>query len=765
MSREEKGWDLRSLVPEARQRLCVEEPFFIHRNIGYTADNESFRGIHLELRQAFSALADGAQLDKCCEAFVEEMPTSLSDSGIFQKPAAAPKPTLTSATAASPRSARAGPNNRGNRGSNGQRSNQSSRRNSSGNSFSGRGYNQLPSPGLIPGTAVGAHIHDLLLQRYIALEHERAQMEHILRASQVHPVALSQNGMLSPTSQPPLSSPPHQTQFAIGQHGPHMPDGALSPTSGYIFRYPMHYEQGLRPSAALSMSGEGFRTNPNSPTLSTRAPAIGREPQRMSVSGGIPNGSIRSQSQPARTASLQLPQGYSSTLLQDPLRNPMRPHVNMSPELPHNFLNLELPLRQGRGYSMSVGDYGPPREYLGYSIGESPRIEPQQDMLPPPRTFYDENARSARGSPELIPPPRSHYFGGHPSRSPSPLRHARSFSAAGAHFGPAPLSAGLTVPHRMDPVQNPSDNGLMISTGHGMPTLSPLVSPTDRSHNVPSQMPLVDEPESMSVSEASDQGSGKSWEAIPPPQPVIANGSRPMIANGSGPSAHSGLGDDSWVTVERQPSAVPTGPPQSRSRSRDESRRSPNNMSKPFASVNGHIAQPTLHLRSPIHESLLDKIPLLSPVEESRTPSPTTSRRSLHSKQASLNSIDMKHSDPPLRSQKDSTTNSRPAPTKSSAAAAKLAPLDTSAKPAVSVSGVAEKSNKRDATPASATASSAHAQVNGWQQQTSKRNGRKRVKSGSAAQKGGSEAAAAGKNGSGSVKEVMPLVEAERKGG
>ena len=50
-------------------RLCVEEPFNTMRNLGNTADDTSFRGIHLELRRAFDLIAAG-KLDECCEQYV-----------------------------------------------------------------------------------------------------------------------------------------------------------------------------------------------------------------------------------------------------------------------------------------------------------------------------------------------------------------------------------------------------------------------------------------------------------------------------------------------------------------------------------------------------------------------------------------------------------------------------------------------------------------------------------------------------------------------
>ncbi|KAF9638738.1 PAP/25A-associated [Lasiodiplodia theobromae] len=121
LTRKEKGWEVDSGNKEGRFRLCVEEPFNVSRNLGNSADDYAFRGIHLEVRQAFDFLADGGQLGKVCEQFVfpkEERPT-------FQKPPPAPKPTLTHSTSPSRRGGRGG--NRGGRSHYNQRNNQGDR--------------------------------------------------------------------------------------------------------------------------------------------------------------------------------------------------------------------------------------------------------------------------------------------------------------------------------------------------------------------------------------------------------------------------------------------------------------------------------------------------------------------------------------------------------------------------------------------------------------------------------------------------------------
>lgn len=61
ISKVEKGWHLTN-----NNRLCVEEPFNTGRNLGNTADDTSFRGLHIELRRAFELISQ-AKLQECCE--------------------------------------------------------------------------------------------------------------------------------------------------------------------------------------------------------------------------------------------------------------------------------------------------------------------------------------------------------------------------------------------------------------------------------------------------------------------------------------------------------------------------------------------------------------------------------------------------------------------------------------------------------------------------------------------------------------------------
>lgn len=64
MTKGDKNWE-----HALNNRLCVEEPFNTSRNLGNTVDEYSFRGLHQELRRAFD-LISAANFEEACEQFV-----------------------------------------------------------------------------------------------------------------------------------------------------------------------------------------------------------------------------------------------------------------------------------------------------------------------------------------------------------------------------------------------------------------------------------------------------------------------------------------------------------------------------------------------------------------------------------------------------------------------------------------------------------------------------------------------------------------------
>lgn len=85
------------LVPKAEKKwnyhvnnqLCIEEPFNVSRNLGNTADEYSFRGLHLELRRAYDLISDG-KLDEACEQYVFPK----EEERVWTRPPPQPRPVL-----------------------------------------------------------------------------------------------------------------------------------------------------------------------------------------------------------------------------------------------------------------------------------------------------------------------------------------------------------------------------------------------------------------------------------------------------------------------------------------------------------------------------------------------------------------------------------------------------------------------------------------------------------------------------------------------
>jgi Cid1 family poly A polymerase len=132
LSRKEKKWDHAS--KEGQWQLCIEEPFNVTRNLGNSADDTAFRGIHLELRRAFDLLADGGQLEKCCEQY--QFPPE-EKIGLFKKPTGGVKAILTAPGTGRHSRQNAGGNNRasGRTNPSGKNTSAAYRRSSSGAAY------------------------------------------------------------------------------------------------------------------------------------------------------------------------------------------------------------------------------------------------------------------------------------------------------------------------------------------------------------------------------------------------------------------------------------------------------------------------------------------------------------------------------------------------------------------------------------------------------------------------------------------------------
>ncbi|KAL1655804.1 hypothetical protein SLS61_001828 [Didymella pomorum] len=479
LTREEKGWHPGGGQKEGTHRLCVEEPFNIERNLGNSADDYAWRGLHLEIRRAFDLLADDQQLHKMCELYefpVAQQPNPL----LFQKPPSKPA-ILTSSVPI--RSSRGGSNHRGGRGGfnmKGQNNN-GSRRTSGSQPFAQGRPAFLHSPPIqhAPGQEYfavprGIHdqLHDQLYQQYQMLEmqsnslraqlaaQQHAQQAH--RAAQMHAHAVAQAQAQHYAPNGPNGSP-QKSSYLNGRSSPRLAELGIPPNAlpqGFMYPYPGFF------SAQQPGTGpqDSVLTNPSSPSMSTSMPGARRVVHR--ASNASDTSVNRSQSQPARGMPQQpvlasyppMPHFYDPAAFggysiarssQDTPETQSTSDTQSSPPSNSN---------EPAGSSLSTT----PNEHVGYYVAEQPPMRSLQEYavgaIP---SFSELKQRKTRVLPEVTQPLLNTALR-RVSRSPSPLR---------GHVRNDPLGPELTLhgseqrKARVDSVRPPSDLGPVIVNG------------------------------------------------------------------------------------------------------------------------------------------------------------------------------------------------------------------------------------------------------------------------------------------------------------
>ena len=412
ISKEGKKWHLMQ-----NNRLCVEEPFNVDRNLGNTADDISFRGIHLELRRAFDLVKE-AKLADCLEQY--EFPAA--EERVWEKPAPKPPPVLSRSRSQSQSSARG---NRGGLGSRGggrhgqhHRSGQGARRASSAaamNKYASpqsglQGIRALDYPSRDPLQAQyeRLRLHDRLFNEFQFLQQQEHELR-LLQAQRELEAQVAQAGHVPRNG----SSIPHQG--APGQL-PSIPTNHQVPLT-----VPMRSGQYLFPFTYPQVQGTpqpNVHTQPSSPSLKHAHPDLRRSVHRSSVTESAHAANHRSHSQPAR-----------------PL--PMSAAVQSAPPLPLNsaaFLQYQQirqqqlynQFEQGRYRHAEVPMYhesrhvpidhpleaDAPKEYVGYWVNDSPPSRPYRDD--PRFSSYQDLLPRVRGVPQNFSRLRD------TSRSPSP---------------------------------------------------------------------------------------------------------------------------------------------------------------------------------------------------------------------------------------------------------------------------------------------------------------------------------------------------------
>lgn len=486
LTREEKNWHRAGLQKEARNRLCVEEPFNTDRNLGNSADEFAWRGIHLEIRRAFDLLSDGQQLGIACEQF-EFPPAPAPEERPRPPKSTAPKVTL-APSVPNNRSGRNQGNHRGGRGGMNNKGGGYGRRASSGASFNRPPFLNSPPIGAMAGQqdygfpqGLNDRLHDQLIQQYQMLEiqsnslrqqlvaQQRAQQAHQAQAAHMHAQAIAQaqahaqaqaqhNRGSSGTNASPQKSP-----FVNERSSPRLAEAGIPANAmpqGFLYHYPAFFD-----SSQGSAVADGPRTNPSSPSLPHSMPGPRRQAHR--ASNASETGSMRSQSQPARG----MPQnaviaGYPPVpQFFDPSLVAGYPIARSTPEAPASQASQAT---TDTPYSPVVGylETGPPaetsvpREYVSYYGDEQTPSRSLQDYTVPQIPSFTELAQRRRRVSSEITQPLLNTALRRVSRSPSPLGgHVRSYSTNVTGQAAEPRR------ERTDSARPPGDSGPVIVNG------------------------------------------------------------------------------------------------------------------------------------------------------------------------------------------------------------------------------------------------------------------------------------------------------------
>lgn len=445
ISKEGKKWHLMQ-----NNRLCVEEPFNTDRNLGNTADDTSFRGIHLELRRAFDLVKE-AKLADCLQQY--EFPAA--EEKVWEKPTPKPPPVLSrsrsQSQSSSTRGNRGGYGNRGGRHGQHHRTGQGARRASSAAAMNkyaapqgglqgirGREYSSREHP--LHAQLERFRLHDRLFTEYQILQQQEQELlliqaQRALEAQVAQATHLSRNGSSIPRQGAPGQLPPIPTHHQIP---------LTAPTRSGQYFYPIAYPQ------VHGTPQQNVHTQPSSPSMKVALPDLRRSVHRSSAAESAHAANHRSHSQPAR-----------------PL--PVNAAVRSAPPLPLNsaaFLQyqqfrqqqLNNQLEQGQYRHAEVPMYQDPRrlpmdqaleehvqkEYVGYWVNDSSPVRSYRDD--PRFLTYQDLPPRVRGVPQNFSRLRD------TSRSPSPSPalpfRDRAYSVRSASSAPS----GPLQP-RMDRVQ------------------------------------------------------------------------------------------------------------------------------------------------------------------------------------------------------------------------------------------------------------------------------------------------------------------------
>ncbi|KAL4792374.1 hypothetical protein BDV19DRAFT_255254 [Aspergillus venezuelensis] len=365
ISKEDKGWHLLQ-----NNRLCVEEPFNTIRNLGNTADDTSFRGVHMELRRAFKALSDG-DFELCCEQY--EFPPETERT--WERPRPQPKPIVT-----------APPPSRGGRGG-GRGGRHSNQYNRGGHSGGRRSSNTANKNHFRQVNGGGMTASELSLQaqqaQYLLHDHLYQQIQILQAQEQELRLQLQNQALLTGRPPPvlirqPFIQFPVPPQESSGDDGSRSRSGSRSGAAqqqavNVPGRQNVYYNSAFLP---VSVPGApGSNTNPPSPSAVAAMPDFRRNPRRSSVANGSPGGSMRAHSQPARPVN-SLPSFaplYSIAQSNESSQASTSRNVPGSPDDSQSEGD-GAPMANSLPNRTVYMDESRPNEYVTYYLGTSPQL-------------------------------------------------------------------------------------------------------------------------------------------------------------------------------------------------------------------------------------------------------------------------------------------------------------------------------------------------------------------------------------------------------
>ncbi|EAA34854.3 hypothetical protein GE21DRAFT_2198 [Neurospora crassa] len=463
LSKVEKRWHI-----GVNNMLCVEEPFNTMRNLGNTADDTSFRGLHMELRRAFELIADG-KFEECCEQYVfpkEEERT------IFQKPASTSRPILVRSSSQTHSSRN--PRNGGFR--NARQYNRNGNAGRRGSSSVTHDPNSTYVPAGIPGQMASPEFLQWYHQHGIPPEVYASQLNALSQQQQQHQqqqdsIRYQLFAHSQQINQQQLLAHANRTRAGGSQNTDRSRTNSFDnlPTSPpvrpeqllYGYAFPLQNPAYFHPA---------LQTYPSSPVTAAATAGGGPEYRRSlhrnaaaSESGASTgSGTLRSQSQPASrtpTASTQNMTGYLGTS-QPSVGIPIPfPRMAMPHYVPDEAIDSDIDLASAN----SVTDSPPEEDGSRYNHffmhgGSSPVANGTHGIIPSLGELTLDNETRHRLSSDQLPQSVLDRRMKRTSRSPSPLGHSRTPSVGNSSAPSAPVSQtnGKLAPSRGPLVVNGS---------------------------------------------------------------------------------------------------------------------------------------------------------------------------------------------------------------------------------------------------------------------------------------------------------------------